>query len=86
MLSRVAQATQTIRPSILYRTVTTSGKTSQAAAATATPADNVRRYPHDAPERDMVNFPPMKQPVQAGVAQGLTTLIDYGIKNLQQVH
>lgn len=66
MLSRVAQATQTIRPSILYRTVTTSGKTSQAAAATATPADNVRRYPHDAPERDMVNFPPMKQPVQAG--------------------
>lgn len=44
--------------------MTTSSK-SQATAASA-PADNVRRYPHDAPERDMVNFPPLKQPVQAG--------------------
>lgn len=42
----------------------TSGNNSQAAAPAA--VDNVRRYPHDAPERDMVNFPPMKQPVNPG--------------------
>lgn len=63
-MSRVARATQAVRPSLLYRTVTTSGNTQ--AAAAAAPVDNVKRYPHDAPERDMVNFPPMKQPVNPG--------------------
>lgn len=43
----------------------TSGN-SQAAAAAPAAVDNVRRYPHDAPERDMVNFPPLKQPVNPG--------------------
>ena len=45
------------------RTVATSGS-QQATAAQA--VDNVRRYPHDAPERDMANFPPLKQPVNPG--------------------
>lgn len=63
MLSRVARATNTIRPSLIYRTVATSGS-QQATAAQA--VENVRRYPHDAPERDMANFPPLKQPVNPG--------------------
>lgn len=63
MLSRFAKAsTSAIKPSIIFRTVaTTSNNASQTAAV-----DNVKRYPHDAPERDMVNFPPLKQPVNPG--------------------
>lgn len=56
MLSRVARATLAVKPSVLYRSVATSG----------TAVDNVKRFPHDAPERDMVNFPPTKQPVHPG--------------------
>jgi len=64
MLSRFASASsKALKPSILYRTVATSAKDS---AATPAAVDNVRRYPHDAPERDMVNFPPFKQPVNPG--------------------
>lgn len=63
MLSRVARATYSARPSLIYRTVATSGN--QQSAATQA-VDNVRRYPHDAPERDMVNYPPLKQPVNPG--------------------
>jgi len=41
--------------------------TSSSQQATAAQAvENVRRYPHDAPERDMANFPPLKQPVNPG--------------------
>jgi F-type H+-transporting ATPase subunit b len=45
-----------VKPSVIFR----SAGTAPAAV------DNVKRYPHDAQERDMVNFPPMKQPVQPG--------------------
>lgn len=56
MLSRVARASTAVRPSVIFRTVGTAPSA----------VDNVKRYPHDAPERDMVNFPPMKQPVNPG--------------------
>ena len=29
-------------------------------------SDNIRRYPHDAPERDFVNFPPPRVPEEGG--------------------
>lgn len=63
MLSRVARAATSVRPSVIYRQIATSGNNN---SATAVAVDNVKRYPHDAAERDMVNFPPMKQPVQPG--------------------
>jgi len=63
MLSRFVRASAgPIRPSILYRAVTSSANNSAQASAVAEP----RRYPHDAPERDMVNFPPRRQPVNPG--------------------
>jgi F-type H+-transporting ATPase subunit b len=43
--------------------------TSSSKAASAVPAagaDEPRRYPHDAPERDFVNFPPFKTPEEPG--------------------
>jgi F-type H+-transporting ATPase subunit b len=66
MLSRVARglAATSVRPSIIYRTITTSGNTNAAASVTA--IDTVKRYPHDAAERDMTNYPPMKQPMTPG--------------------
>ncbi len=42
--------------------MTTSSNNSANQAAVGEP----RRYPHDAPERDMVNFPPRRQPVNPG--------------------
>jgi len=60
MLSRVAKATSAIKPSIIFRSLSTTGN-NQAASV-----DNVKRYPHDAPERDMVNYPPLKQPIHPG--------------------
>jgi len=64
MLSRIAKATNLVKqPSILFRCVATSSN--NANAAQATPSD-VRRYPHDAPERDFVNFPPLRVPEQPG--------------------
>jgi len=61
MLSRVAKATtSSLKPSLLYRAVSTSGSNAQSQVA------EVRRYPHDAPERDMVNFPPFRRPVNPG--------------------
>jgi len=62
MLSRFARASLSIKPSILYRAVTTSSNNSSNQAAVSEP----RRYPHDAQERDMVNFPPRRQPVNPG--------------------
>jgi len=64
MLSRIARAsTLASKQSILYRAVTTSAKNT----ASAAPATNeVRRFPHDAPERDFANFPPVRVPEQAG--------------------
>jgi len=60
-LSRIAKVSS-MRPSLLFRAVTTSSNNSANQAAVGEP----RRYPHDAPERDMVNFPPRRQPVNPG--------------------
>ena len=32
----------------------------------AAPASEPRRFPHDAPERDFVNFPPLRIPEEGG--------------------
>ena len=45
--------------------MTTSSNSSAAAPATAAAAEP-RRFPHDAPERDFVNFPPLKIGQDAG--------------------
>jgi len=64
MLSRFGRiASFATRPSILYRAVTTS--TNNNNASQAAPGE-VRRFPHDAPERDFVNFPPLRIPEQGG--------------------
>lgn len=63
MFSRLAtQAAK--RSSVLYRTVATSGQTPAAGAAVANSAP--RTYPHDAPERDFANFPPIRVPEEGG--------------------
>jgi len=56
------------KPSILYKAVTTSAanKNATQTAAAAVAANEPRRFPHDAPERDFVNFPPLKMPEEAG--------------------
>lgn len=59
MFSRIAKVTS-VRPSLLYRMVSTSSSSSNATQAVS---NEVRRYPHDAPERDFVNFPPVRQPI-----------------------
>ena len=38
----------------------------RAVSTSAANKSEVRRYPHDAPERDFVNFPPFRQPVNPG--------------------
>lgn len=63
MLSRLARATTIAnKSSILYRTVSTTGKNTATSAASG----EIRKYPHDAPERDFVNYPPLRIPEQAG--------------------
>jgi len=63
MLSRFVKASSvSVRPSLLYRALTTTSSKSADQPAVSEP----RRYPHDAPERDMVNFPPRVQPVNPG--------------------
>jgi F-type H+-transporting ATPase subunit b len=65
MLSRAARAAfVSKKPSILYRCVATSS--SNSAAATNQPSTEHKRYPHDAPERDFVNFPPPRMTVEPG--------------------
>jgi len=63
MLSRVARSLVK-QQSILYRCVATSSNNANAAQPAA--AGEVKRFPHDAPERDFVNFPPLRVPEQAG--------------------
>lgn len=66
MLSRVARAACVSRPtSILFRCVTTSANKG-AEKASAVASTEQRRFPHDAPERDFVNFPPLRIPEEAG--------------------
>lgn len=65
MLSRIAAralVNVTSKPSILYRSLATSPATQSSSPA---PTEH-RRYPHDAPERDFVNFPPFKVPEEGG--------------------
>lgn len=70
MLSRFAKVSSFARkPSVLYRVVSTSVNNNNATPATVNtnaPSKEVRRYPHDAPERDFVNFPPVRLPEQPG--------------------
>lgn len=64
MFSRIAKVTSFAkRPSVLFRVVSTSSTKPAAASSTN---DNVKRYPHDAPERDFVNFPAPRQPEEPG--------------------
>ena len=44
--------------------MSTTGSSQNASAAPQ--SNEPRRYPHDAPERDFVNFPPFKAPEEAG--------------------
>ncbi len=46
------------------RVVSTSANKSNASAPATT--NEPRRYPHDAPERDFKNFPPLRQPENGG--------------------
>jgi len=60
------------KTSILYRLVGTSTNASSAVAtspAAAVPADGHRRYPHDAPERDFVNYPAFRLAEHGGKAR-----------------
>jgi F-type H+-transporting ATPase subunit b len=70
MFSRIAtQAVKRTTTSVLYRTVaTTSGSKTAAPAATAATGAvaSPRTYPHDAPERDFANFPPLRIPEEGG--------------------
>jgi len=60
MLSRIARAAfVTTKPSILYRCLATSSSSSAA-------SNEHKRFPHDAPERDFVNFPAPSVPAEAG--------------------
>lgn len=64
MLSRFGKiANYAAKPSVLYRVVSTSAKDNSTAPVAGS---EVRRYPHDAPERDFVNFPPLRIPEKAG--------------------
>jgi F-type H+-transporting ATPase subunit b len=57
MLSRIARASAiNCKPSVLFRAVSSS----------AAKQSDVKRYPHDAPERDFANYPPIRMPVQPG--------------------
>lgn len=61
MLSRLAsKALINSKPSVLFRAVATSSSNSNAAAVAK--SSEARRFPHDAPERDFVNFPPLRIP------------------------
>jgi hypothetical protein len=50
------------------RVVSTSvnNNATPATVNTNAPSKDVRRYPHDAPERDFANFPPIRLPEQPG--------------------
>jgi F-type H+-transporting ATPase subunit b len=71
MLSRFGKVATLARPSILYRAVTTSANNNNASAATPAAVAEPRRFPHDAPERDFKNFPPLRIKESGKVRIGL---------------
>lgn len=66
MLSRIASRVliNAQKPSVLYRAVSTSSSNKNASPAAA--GSEVRRFPHDAPERDFVNYPPVRLAEEGG--------------------
>ena len=44
----------------------TTSSTKSNAVANSSSDDGIRRFPHDAPERDFKNFPPLTQPIEPG--------------------
>lgn len=67
MFSRIANvSTLTRKSSILYRLVGTSSNANASAVATTQSGKEPRRYPHDAPERDFVNYPTFRLPEESG--------------------
>jgi len=78
MLSRFALKAASAVPqqqkvSILFRVMSSSTKPVEAAASSSAPVKKseggdkqIRRYPHDSPERDFVNYPPPTQREEGG--------------------
>jgi F-type H+-transporting ATPase subunit b len=65
MLSRFGKVLNlSSKPSILFRAVSASSNKSANVAPAA--ANGPRHFPHDAPERDFVNFPPVRIGEQGG--------------------
>lgn len=66
MLTRIASRAliSVKKPSILYRAVSSSSSNQNAAQVQQ--QSDVRRFPHDAPERDFVNFPPVRHAEEGG--------------------
>jgi len=63
MLSRFGKVLNfSSKPSLLYRVVSTSPNNSSSASATS----EHKRFPHDAPERDFVNYPSLRIPEHGG--------------------
>jgi F-type H+-transporting ATPase subunit b len=61
MLSRLARASTLAKhQSLIYRSLASANSNSVDSPAP------VKRYPHDAPERDFVNFPPLRIPENGG--------------------